>query len=236
MIKYRKIDFLISLFLICIPIPVLADSILNDLAPSVFGVRDRGSKPEDTLIAPFADDKTLPKNDQKNLITETNNALISLTVPHQDRAFMTQWAATQSSSIFTYNPYNLSNDSTDGPTAQTALLKKLFLPSAQADVQALFSLPYFANRLNNQKMQIKAFVETPAIIQNEGVFGNAYRWLIDVPVTITFYPNGYINDQITRANQFETKTMTVRVQIVRVSGEYPDGCVIERFTTSLPLP
>lgn len=236
MIKYRKIGFLISLFLIYIPLPVLADSILNDLAPSVFGARDRGPKPEDTLIAPFADDKIPSKNDQKNLITETNNASISLTVPHQDRTFMTQWAATQASSVFTYNPYNIANDSTDGPTAQTALFKKSFSSPAQADIQALFALPYFANRLNDQKMQIKAFVDTPATIQNEGVFGNVYRWLIDVPVTITFYPSGYINDQITRSNKFETKTMTVRVQIARISGEYPDGCVIERFTTSTPLP
>lgn len=236
--QYVKIVCFIVLFFTNSISVVFADSILNDLAPSVFGERSRGPKPEETLIAPFIDQKISPYQDQgtKGSLPQNLKNVIPLTVPHQDRAFMMEWVSTQVAGILTFNPHDLSSTSSDGSAAQTALFKKVFLEKAKADVQTLLALPYFTDRLYTKKMRIKAFVQTPAIIQNEGVFGDVYRWLVDVPVTMTFYPDGYIKDQVRRSSTFETKTITVRVQVARVSGEYPDGCAIESFTTSTVLP
>lgn len=236
--RVRVLLFLLLVSLALSPQPVFADSVLNDLLPSVFGPRDRGPKPEETLIAPFAQDAGATRRmttEQEKALAKPEN-LAPITVAHRSRAYMQQWAADQAASILTYNPADSDPGSKDGTVAQAEKYKKAWLESAQADVQALLTTPYFTERLGNRNLRIKGFVQTTATVQNEGLFGDAYRWLVDVPVTITFFPQGAAADDALKSTGYETTTVMMRLQIVRVATGYPDGCAVERFTNTAPMP
>ncbi len=213
---------------------VRADSLLNDIMPSVFGERDRGSKPEETLIAPFAQDdqgSRMVKPDEAADLKHPEN-LMSVTLPNHESLYMTTWADDIVARVMSYNLEGITQNRTQDLTAREKLLKEFFLPSGILNVNAVFQDPYFQERLVQKSMRIQAFVETPATIQNEGVFGGVYRWLIDVPVTITFFPQGDVQYKgaQAKASLYETKKITIRLQIGRVASGYPDGIAIESFT------
>lgn len=243
--------FLVACVLLTAALPAHADdTFLNDWFPSIFGERDKGPKPQDTLIAPFAQNtqktRVLSTTEKQALTSPENN--LPVTVPHRSAKYIAEWVSERVTGVFIYEPEQIKvtlqragTDLKQIPAAQMGefLLQKRLdqLKEDFTDAGAKGVTDYLgqANILSamKSKQQVQAFARNVPQIMNEGVFNDVYRWLIDVPVTVTVLPPGMENYMGKNAKVLPTsQNLVIRVQVARTpaSGGYASGMVIETFT------
>lgn len=225
------------------------DTFLNDWFPSIFGERDKTPKPQETLIAPFAQNKQQSRvlsGAERKALTSPENS-VPITEPHRSDKYILNWASERAAGVFIYNTdqikQRLTKNGTDLkkiPTAQLGeflldqhfnILPPYFMPEAVKSVQAYMDQSGMLTAMRGQQ-QIQAFTKTTPQMMNEGVFSNAYRWLIDIPVTYSIMPPGMDNYMGKNRPTPTTQNIVIRVQIVRTQAAdaYVDGMAIETFT------
>ena len=97
-----------------------------------------------------------------------------------------------------------------------AAVEKYFTPAGYAQYREFLNSASFETTLNAQNLQSGAFVEQAPLELNKGVFGNAYKWVFEVPVTISFIPRNsetYRNDETKALN----RRILLRTQFSRVA-------------------
>lgn len=210
------------------------NSLLNYLMPSVFGPPETGPKPEETLIAPFAQDaqgsRALGEKDLGALIKPENN--IPLNQPHRDQSSVADWAATKTVFALTYNPHQ----SADELKAWQQGIATAFAAPGMRDLQNYFAQGGMGATLKAQQQKMVAFHQTAPVVANHVEVHGVYRWVIDVPITISTMPatmtdyRGEQNRQVVPTRQ----NITMRVQVMRSGAPFTDGMAIERFTVVAP--
>lgn len=85
----------------------------------------------------------------------------------------------------------------------------------------------FAQTLSQQNLQSGAYVHGAPLEINRGVFNGTFKWVFEVPVTISFVPtsfNTYRGDEVRAQN----RKIVLRVQLTRVADpQNPDALRIE---------
>jgi hypothetical protein len=80
--------------------------------------------------------------------------------------------------------------------------------------------------------QLSVLVEQQPLLLNSGALGGVYRWLYQVPITISFVPAN-VSDLYGQDSQIVTRKLTLRVQIKRTPKQYdPNAIQIESWKVS----
>jgi hypothetical protein len=103
----------------------------------------------------------------------------------------------------------------------TSQVEKYFTPEGYAQYQQFLSNSSFQETLQQQNLQSAAFAEQEPLELSSGVYNGAYKWLFEVPVTISFIPK---DTQTYRDNpvQPQNRRVTLRVQFTRVNNDPQD--------------
>lgn len=111
-------------------------------------------------------------------------------------------------------------------------MKKYFTPEAYQQYLTFLQQGNMKQTLTDQNLQSGAFPEQDPLELNSGVFGAAYKWLFEVPVTLSFVKRGtqgYENTAVTSQN----RRFVLRTQFSRVKDSAdPNAVKIEIWQVS----
>lgn len=217
--------------LVSFQMPAYADSPLNTLFPWLFGPPDEGPKPEDTLQAPFGD-KPAAKKEKSELMEmydegRPKNNAVSLDQPHRNAEQVGDWVTGVVTQALTIDPNTFEKVSVD--------VAKNFTPYAQQEYKNFLSNRRILELLKNNNMKLTAFAETKPVLLQEGALEGSYRWLMRVPVMLTYYDRVTTTLKNNKKPIAQTQRVVVTMQIGRVQKRAVDGTddiLIERWTVS----
>lgn len=184
--------------------------------------------PEQTLEAPFpvmpAEDMKDPDNKLLSLYEgeaeENTQDIIGLDKPHRSLEEIRAWLGRAMAEILTMN----ADDYEDHLT----LLKTGMNEAALTDFSSFIQSSRTLDTLRTNNMRMVGVVDAPPLLLNEGVIGGRYRWLMEMPVTLSFIPKGL--QEYGRKSDFVNQAVLVTVQIGRVEkGSGADDMMIESF-------
>ena len=112
-------------------------------------------------------------------------------------------------------------------------VKKYFTETGYAQYQEFLKSASFEAVLAPGTLQSAAYVEQPALEISHGVYSGAYKWLFEVPVTISFIPPDpeTYRDGQTKA---ENRRILLRAQFTRVKDAADPLAVKVEFWQVLP--
>lgn len=218
----------LSLGALTMPSPAQADdSFLNYILPWIFGEPSKGPKPEDTLQAPFGNEKV--KVDASNKLMDIYDAEDAaehteggLALAHRSAEQVGDWVTGIVTQAMTINPETYNDD-----------VKKYtgwFLPYALQEYNAYLGTNQTVETLRSNSMRLTAFAESKPVLVQEGVLEGSYRWLFRVPVMLTYYDLATASLK-GRKPMSQTQRVFVNVQVGRIaSNKLAEGMAIERWS------
>ncbi len=189
--------------------------ILEFLFPTL---RNNGPQPSETLQAPFADPQEIKKEDadKPKAAPETS---IPLEFPHRSGNAISAWAvmAVSESLMFDEKTYSETLKDTEkyfSSNGRAAYMKSL----------AALNVPEVAQ---SSKYALRSFVIKDPLLLNEGKVDDRFRWLYDVPVSLTTMERGVKTYDDAKPT---TRDVRIRVQLGRTDrADNPDGMWIETW-------
>lgn len=108
----------------------------------------------------------------------------------------------------------------------SAEMEKYFTPEGFAQYQDFLKSTNFQDTLTAQDLQSGAYVEQAPLELSSGVYGGVYKWLFEVPVTISFIPK---DAQTYRENATQpvNRRVLLHTQFTRVQDSDPNALKIE---------
>ena len=201
--------------------PAPAHAALRDVWNRVFPPPDAGPKPEDTLVAPFADPHEQEEKKVDDLYADPGAEAMDLSQPNRGRADLAQWLTHTLADIFETDPVQF-----DKHVAQIATD---MAPGAVAQYRTFMQSSNILRTLSDNHLALHGFVEEEPILLNAMALQGRYHWLYEVPMTLTFLPNGaksYDQTGTSPVNQH----VIVRLQLGRMPpGQGVDELEIESF-------
>lgn len=201
----------------------------------LFGEYRTEPSPEYTGLAPFS------SNNQTQVQEKLDHpeARVPVTQAHLDDEALVSWGLDQVLTSLTHAPFDTSEKGKGALEARSTALQKTFAPSGVNDLVVALQQVAADTGLVGARKQLIAFsnlIPGPESVRNKGVFGGAFRWLVDIPVTVSAVPTGVHNYRSLGRGDATTRFYTLRLQIGRVpaSTQYPYGMVIEHFTVLTP--
>lgn len=205
--------------------------------PFWFAKKDDGPKPEETLQAPFAnsgsgqlsqdpqqpldcadcaDDDKIPEYSVENPDGD------DLSIPHRQASQIGDWLVRATSEIFTMDTQTYSQ--------HMELLATGMSPAGLAEFQKFLIDSNVLAEMQNNDMVLKGFVDEAPLLLNEGALNGRYRWLFEMPVTLTFLKR---TDPVYRKDtdvDSHTYHFIVQTQVGRINGvTTEDGVIIETW-------
>lgn len=173
----------------------------------------------DAMQAPFLDKTgqatTPPSGVEYQPYTAVENS-VSLDQPHRQPAQVERWAADRMVDAFNFDPLRYeSHLQTLGP---------FMTPYAQEAFKAFMSKDNLLSALNANDLIMRCFSYDSARMLNQGPVQGRQRWLIDVPVTISFLPRGTSDYTDIKPKSI---SLIVRMQVGRVESPDYDSMIIE---------
>ena len=141
------------------------------IAEMLGGETQEGPRPEDTLVAPFS----------TKMAFETDT---DLSKPHRRAVDVGVIAARVLSELFTF-----SSDQESYEEHLSAMKKEIQAGGLQ-DFTGFMETSGVYSSLQRNGTELKAFVEETPNLVKEGAFDGRYRWVFDVPVTVTELEKG----------------------------------------------
>ncbi len=177
------------------------------VAPTVF-VEDHAPKPEETLIAPFAEPSNMTKPGAKAALPV--NA-IPIDQPHRTADEIGAWLTTSVSTALSFDRANF--------VESQKKISLYFTPEGLASYRAFLEASGYRARITDAGESLGNFIQENPFLLNKGAVDGAYHWLFEVPVMISFLPSGQrdARTQTTRNEEILVNVDVVRVQ--ETSGE-----------------
>lgn len=151
---------------------------------------------------------------------ETANSAQSLALPHRRVAEIDQWLTSVISETMNFTQADVNQD----------LQKTRDYFNEEGRAQYIQSLRDhdIAKALQSGRYTVRNYVEGTPLLLNEGALDGRYRWLFQVPVTLTFLETG-VRDY--KEVQPINKTLEINVQVGRVDTQAMDeiGLLIETW-------
>ena len=222
-----KLAILSSLFVVCVHDAATAAGFpdyLSKLMPSVF--RDKsieGPQPEDTLQAPFSTEEKgdMSASDALGLEYQADVSEVEdLSIAHRHAEQIGMWltdAVTQA--------LNFSAGEYD---AHMEALEQMMSSQGMSDFRQFVDSANMVSMMEKRGLQLHSFANGKPLLKNEGELNGRYRWLFQIPVTMTFLPEG-LTGYKNKDPDINEKIM-VNVQVGRVSGQNEDGLVVETWS------
>lgn len=97
----------------------------------------------------------------------------------------------------------------------SGVMRDYFTPEGYTQYQAFLNKTSFQTTLTQNNLQSGVILETQPLELASGVYGGAYKWVFEVPVTLSFIPqnaDSYRDEVITPQN----RRFILRIQLARV--------------------
>jgi len=201
-------------FSVIIPQQPAHAGVLDFFFPSL---RDVEAGPAETLKAPFADIEEGEDGDTQKQMNGSSS--IPLNLPHRATADISGWVVTVVSEVMTFgDDYSAALDAT----------KIYYDEGGRGQYDAFLEEKKIKNVMQSNKYDVRSFVSDTPLLLNEGAVQERYRWLYEVPLSVSYMKRG-VKDykDVEPVNQ----NMVLRVQIGRSATAETDlGLQIERWS------
>ncbi len=229
MTSNRYHAFLLALFLIMALITALSgpahaqklsgqkvEEFLKTWMPYLYG-EDGEVGPEDTMIAPFADESV--KQMGHSNISELPVHAVPLNTAHKSYEEVRLWVTEAISQALSFNHHSYQS--------HFILMESVFSPSALEEYKAFIESTRIKDKVIAAKSQVSGFVADQPLLINEGVVDGRYRWLFDIPMSVSFISGNATSFKDSDADTYYIK---MRLQVGRVGADIqPDGLIIETW-------
>ncbi len=183
---------------------------LKRYMPAVFGSLEDVDRPNDTLVAPFAD------GDVKPGVKASPTVEIPLTERHLTAADLGEWlsGAVSHALAFDANSY--------GPHQEE--IKPYFTEQAYEQYQLFLHRYRVFEVLRPGNLRLESFAKEMPYLVSEGTSGNHYAWLYEIEMMLSFLPR---DARTYKGTQVENIEVAVRVQVGRYADAGEEGVKIE---------
>lgn len=192
------------------------------VAPQIF-VEDTSPKPEQTLVAPFAEPDTgaaAAAGDKKPAFLPFN--AVPLDQPHRTADEIANWLVTAVSNALSFSPQNFAE-------VQNTVSNS-FTPEGLAAYRSFLATSGFQSRVAQNNEVLRNYIQELPFLLNKGEVGGVYHWLFEVPVMVSFMPVAHKDPK-----DFDgvTEEIMVNVDVLRVAGEVGESVRIHSWTVKL---
>lgn len=167
------------------------------------------AKAVDNNNPPPADAKTLFKNSlgKPKPLSDAEIGEADLAVQHMSSQEVGNLLEIIIAECLSFNPSDFDKNS--------RLVQSYFTAQGYEQYKAYLQKTDFGNVIKSRNLQSGAFAERPPLEVNSLVQNGVYKWLFEVPVTLSFIP---VNSQTYRdgATKAQNQRFTLRVQLTRV--------------------
>ncbi len=173
-----KIKIVIIIALVAVfalePAPAYAKKgFLEALLPGIFGKKDDGPKPEETLVAPFAYEPPPVAEGQKS-----EESILPLDVAHRGTREIGGWLMHTLSESMTFEGENYQEK-----MAKTELY---FDDVGRREYLTFLQESGIGEVLQTQKYNVRSFVRQAPLLLNEGAVEGRYRWLYEATLMASY--------------------------------------------------
>lgn len=214
----RNFVLLFTLGLIVLPLASAQAGLLEFLFPTL---RNSGPDPSQTLQAPFANPPAASEAEQgaPAVIALPEND-IPIDKPHRSSQAVGEWAMTVVNESMTFI--------SDAPAQELQASKKNFKTEGRQQYEAFLQQNNIIKVLQSGTFYIRSFADNAPLLRTEGVAGGAYKWVFDVPLTVSYMKR---NEKDYRKATPINQDMTITVQVGRSKeAGNEEGVLIERWS------
>ncbi len=190
---------------------------------------EEGPSPEETLRAPFANDKPPKQDHEKSAIERLyrphegpRSNTLSLAGPHRHAEEIGVWLMGVVTDALEFNAINF-------PENQRRV-EVHFTDSGYQDYMDFITQGNFLEILARRNLHLHAVAEEKPFLLNKGALNGRFRWLFEIPVMLNYLPAGQSEY---RGEAGGNQQLMLRVQVGREPGA-PDeiGVLIESWAVS----
>lgn len=139
---------------------------------------------------------------------------ITLDEPHRTARELSLWVSERVSEALTFDATNYDR--------QLQAAQSYFSPGGYEEFKTYLAQSNLRNTLQAGDQKVNVIVEQPPLLLNSGAVEGVFRWLYEVPVTISFTPRA-LKEFSPSATGAEGRKLTVRLQL----GRHDDAAVGE---------
>ena len=188
-----------------------------------------GPLPSETLKAPFA--KNSPKTGNQNAlmgIYEAENGagqssdkdIRALDNPHRNPEQIAVWANEAASESLNFSLTDLQRFG--------SVIRPYFSDRGMSDFKAFLGQANIVTIMRSNDKELTSYIESLPAITQKGVSGGKYKWIVEIPVMISY------TDPVKKANKAarnQSQRLLVTTQLSRTSDleRHPEGIMIERW-------
>lgn len=197
------------------------DKYLKEYLPFLFEKKE-GPQPEDTLIAPFADpalQKEAQARDPQAPALPVN--AIPLNLPHRTTKEISRWLMIATAESFSFDVGTFEE--------RQKKISGYFTPEAYQRYLAFLDTGFYREKLQNKTVSLHNFVREEPFLLNNGVVDGSYRWLMEVPVMLSYLPAGAVGYKDQDPTNEE---LVFRIEVMRSPGAGLDEILISNWTAS----
>lgn len=220
----------LAVFISVASTPAHAQNIWERMFPSFFENEvPQGPSPEETLQAPFQTNiQNAPKSDLfKTYDTSLGTSKIidgtdirDLSNAHRSKSEVTVWSEEAVGVAL--------NFSVDDLQKFGAVVRPYFTASGLDAYKNFLSTSGIVPILRKNNKKLSTYISQSPIIKQNGTSENIYKWVVDVPVLLS-----YVDIQQKENNNVQARTQeaTIRIQVARVRNtkRHPEGMAIENW-------
>lgn len=134
---------------------------------------------------------------------------IPLDQPHRTARELSRWVSERVSEIMTFELSRYD--------AQLSSASQYFSPQGYEEYATYLKQADLKTTLQQRNLDAGVIVEEPPLMLNSGPAGGVYRWLYEVPVTVSYIPAD-VRQIKPDTNSSLSRRLTIRVQIGRHEG------------------
>ncbi len=167
---------------------------------------DKYSIPPENMQVPFGDASG------KAIVGGASSEAASLATQNFSSAEISMYLTETIADALSFNQDNYATN--------TAAMQMYFTPEGYKAYTDFLTTAGFLSTLQGQNLQSSAYAEQPPVELTHGVYNGVYKWVYEVPVTVSFIPRnaeGYDNNAIKAQN----RRFLLRVQFARVWDDPP---------------
>ena len=213
---------LISVLAFCVALPLnpAQAGLLQFLFPSL---RDRSSDPTETMQAPFAVDQNAAAQGEGQVVEpadlENQNTLIALSLPHMADIDVAKWVTRVVSDSIMFE---------GDVAAKKQELAIYFDAGGMSQYEAFLKAQKIDTVIASNRSDVMGFVNDEPLLLNKGAVNDRYRWLYEVPLTVSYIQRG-VRDY--KAVEAVTQNYKLQIQLGRSGeAEKDSGLQLERWS------
>lgn len=163
----------------------------------------------ETLEAPFkASEDAANVDETYDPLIGSINVSESLDMPHRHEAAVSEWLMTTLPETMTFG--------LAGYQQQLAELGIYMTPNGLKEFQEFLELTKILQLMQSGNYDMRGFVSDVPQLKTSGVVEGVYKWVYDVPLSLTFLPLGMTSYEGLEPDAYQFEELVVRMQLTRV--------------------